>query len=359
MSWSTGPMSTSSSANPGSRAAAARPDAELIAELEASRLHPLWTRYREITPIAPEAADRAAVWRWSDIAPFAERAAREVPIEDIERRALIMVNPDFGGRTVTTANLIAAFTVLEPGDRAVPHRHTAAAIRFSTDAEGAATFVNGRRCEMGKGDLIVTPPMCWHGHVNESRRRTIWFDGANIPLINELGVNVFEPGRPEDARSWEEADEGEERLWAAAGLMSPAHAHEAPHTPKFRYPGAEMRAMLAAVPASPDGGRWVRYVNPLTAGAVMPALDCYALRLAKGAAGRARRTTWNAVCLAVSGEGRSEIGETGFDWVENDIFSIPRWSWARHRAIGGEADLLVVTDRVVQESLGVAREELE
>jgi len=63
----------------------------------------------------------------------------------VERRALILVNPAFGGETVTTSNLIAAFTVLDPGDRARPHRHTFAAVRFATRAEGAATIVNGRR----------------------------------------------------------------------------------------------------------------------------------------------------------------------------------------------------------------------
>jgi len=71
-------------------------------------------------------------WRWRDFDPFTARAAAEVPIEDVERRAMIFVNPAFGGQTMTTANLLAAVTVLEPGDHAVPHRHTAAAIRFAT-----------------------------------------------------------------------------------------------------------------------------------------------------------------------------------------------------------------------------------
>ena len=133
-------------------------------------------------------------WRWRDLEPFTGRAAKEVAIEDVERRALILANPAFGGETVTTQNLIAAFTVLEPGDRAVPHRHTAAAIRFSTRADGAVTVVNGRRCEMKEGDLVLTPPMCWHGHINESGRRTVWFDAANMPAICALDASFFEPG---------------------------------------------------------------------------------------------------------------------------------------------------------------------
>ncbi|TMH59139.1 MAG: hypothetical protein E6H62_00080, partial [Betaproteobacteria bacterium] len=111
-----------------------RLDASLIQALERSNLHPLWDRYKRITPVAPCAKDAPMHWRWRDIEPFTGRAAKEVAIEDVERRALILANPAFGGETVTTHNLIAAFTVLEPGDRAVPHRHTAAAIRFSTRA---------------------------------------------------------------------------------------------------------------------------------------------------------------------------------------------------------------------------------
>ena len=147
-------------------------------------------------------------WRWRDIEPFTERAAKEVGIEDVERRALILANPAFGGATVTTQNLIGAFTVLEPGDKAVPHRHTAAAIRFATRAEGAVTIVNGKRCEMHQGDLVLTPPMCWHGHINQGKRRTVWFDAANMPAICNLDASFFEPGKRDDGRFWEVGTEG-------------------------------------------------------------------------------------------------------------------------------------------------------
>ena len=39
----------------------------------------------------------------------------------------------------------------------------------------------------------------------------------------------------------------------------------------------------------PDGSRTVRYVNPATGGAVMPTLDCYAVRLDSGQRTRTRR----------------------------------------------------------------------
>ncbi len=334
-----------------------RADADLIRSLEAAHIHPLWDRYQRITPIEPNATDTARIWRWRDFEPFTARAAAEVPVEDVERRALIMANPDFGGQTVTTKNLLSAFTVLEPGDRAVPHRHTAAAIRFATRADGATTIVNGRRCDMLPGDLILTPPMCWHGHINDSDHRTTWFDAANIPLMNTLDAHFFEPGSREDNAFWQ-VDEGDERLWDAAGLVSEGAESAESHSPKYRYPGEATRRLLAASAPGPDGSRTVRYVNPVTGGSVMTTLDCYAVRLPNDEATRAKRGTWNAICLVVDGEGRSTVGGETFAWSRHDVFTIPHWTWASHEAAGGEADLFMVTDRAVHERLDLVREEL-
>jgi len=316
---------------------AQRPDAALIATLESANFHPLWDRYKRITPVAPHAQDAPFLWRWRDLEPLTARAAAEVPIDDVERRAIILANPAFGGATVTTSNLIAAFTVLEPGDHAVPHRHTAAAIRFSTRAEGAVTIVNGRRLAMRPGDLILTPPLCWHGHINESDHRTIWFDAANMPLINTLDASFFEPGRRDDAEFFK-VDEG--------------------NGSDNRHSGEVTRRRLGEVSPGADDTLTVRYVDPLTGGSVMPTLDCYAVRLTPGVSSRRKRTTHNAVCLVVEGEGRSTIGDATFEWSKHDVFTIPHWTWASHQARGGNADLFVVTDRAVYERLELLREEL-
>ena len=199
--------------------AAAVQSSPFVAELEARHLHPLWDRYQRITPVKPQPQDAPFIWRWRDIEPFLHRSVAEVSINDIERRALIMAHPAFGAETTTTSTLLAAFTVLDPGDRARPHRHTAAAIRFATRAEGAVTIVNGRRCEMKAGDLILTPPMVWHGHINESDHRIIWFDAANMPLIRAVDAHFFEPGDPRNNAFWQ-VDAGEERLWTEAGLRA-------------------------------------------------------------------------------------------------------------------------------------------
>lgn len=335
-----------------------RPDAALIAALEAADIHPLWDRYKSITPMMPRAKDAPHHWRWRDIEPLGNRAAKEVPVEDVERRAIIMAHPAFGGATVSTSNLIGAFTVLEPGDRARPHRHTAAAIRFATRAEGAVTIVNGRRCPMQPGDLILTPPMCWHGHINEGTRRTFWFDAANMPLVCNLDASFFEPGAHGDNAFWE-VDEGEDKLWSEAGLAPAGAKHDGAQSPKYRYPGEATRRLLGAMQPGRDGAKWLRYTNPITGGSVMTTLDCYAARLPKSVATRARRGTHNAVVLAVSGQGKSTVGEKTFEWSQHDIFTIPHWTWASHQALSGDADLFMVTDKAVFERLDLVREEMQ
>jgi gentisate 1,2-dioxygenase len=311
-----------------------RRDARLISDLERANIHPLWDRYKRITPVAPQPKDAPMQWRWRDIEPFAARAAEEVGIEDVERRALILANPAFGGDTVTTQNLIGAFTVLEPGDKAVPHRHSAAAIRFATRAEGAVTIVNGRRCEMHEGDLVLTPPMCWHGHINQGDERTVWFDAANMPAICMLDASFFEPGTRQDERFWEVGTEG---------------------SSAYRFPGAHTRREVARAARGKDGARSYRYTKD--GASVMPTLDLYYQRLDEPT--RRVRTTWNAICLVVSGEGRSTVGDKVFEWSRHDVFTIPHWTWAAHEPRGAPAELFIVTDRAIYERLDLLRDEIQ
>ncbi|MGD9922216.1 MAG: cupin domain-containing protein, partial [Pseudorhodoplanes sp.] len=286
------------------------------------------------------------------------RAVAEVAIDDIERRALIMSHPCFGEETATTGTMLGAFTVLDPGEQARPHRHTGAAIRFAVQAEGAATIVDGRWCEMRTGDLILTPPMAWHGHINPSNHRIIWFDAANMPLLRALNAHFFEPGDPNNNDFWR-VDQGDEKLWRAAGLAVADASAGTTHSPKFHYPGDVTRQMLSEATVGADGARMLRYVNPATGGAVMATLDCYAARFSKGVETRARRGAYSMICLVVSGSGRSTIGDKTFEWSQHDVFTVPPWSWASHKAIDGDADLFIVSDKVVFERLDVLREEMQ
>ncbi len=45
--------------------------------------------------------------------------------------------------------------------------------------------------------------------------------------------------------------------------------------------------------------------------------------------------------------------------AQHDVFTVPSWSWVSHQAIGGDADLFIVSDKVVFEKLDVLREEVQ
>ena len=86
-------------------------DAQLPAaysdRLEALSLAPLWTALHALLP--PERQTRVVPhrWRWSELrAPLLE-AARLVPIEQAERRVLVLCNPGLPGNFSATATLYA------------------------------------------------------------------------------------------------------------------------------------------------------------------------------------------------------------------------------------------------------------
>jgi gentisate 1,2-dioxygenase len=128
------------------------------------------------------------------------------------------------------------------------------------------------------------------------------------------------------------------------------------HSPMFRYPWSKSSPALDAQQPADDGSRMLRYVNPLTGGPVMSLLDCFLLRFGT-APTRPRRASGSAICFAATGSGRSTIGETELEWQKNDIFSIPHWTRASHRAINGHATLFMVTDDEVMRRLGLWRDE--
>jgi gentisate 1,2-dioxygenase len=326
---------------------------DFLAALEKSAILPLWDRYHELLPSEPKSPDKPFLWRWTELQGFIDRAARDVAMDKAERRVLMLCNPAFNGKAVTTTNLFAGIQILEPGEAARPHRHTASALRLILEGEGGSTIVDGQDCPMEPGDLILTPNWAWHEHFNRGKRRVIWLDGLDMPLAAHLGAIFSEGGGASGANS--KAITG--AAFAQAGLTPAIARAEAPHSPMFRYPWTRVMAALDVAPEHPDGSRRVHYTNPVDGGPVMPTMDCYAWRLARGAATARYRSTANAVCLAVEGEGVSSIGGETFEWKKHDVFTVPYWNWASHRATGAAAHLFIFTDREVLARIGLLREE--
>jgi gentisate 1,2-dioxygenase len=58
--------------------------------------------------------------------------------------------------------MYAAFQLIMPGEAAPAHRHTASALRFMLEGEGAFTVVGGERTTMRRRDFVITPAWAFH-----------------------------------------------------------------------------------------------------------------------------------------------------------------------------------------------------
>jgi gentisate 1,2-dioxygenase len=329
---------------------------EMIEALATVHAQPLWDRYMTLAPRAPRLQDPAHIWRWRDMLPFIERAVREVHMDHAERRVLLLSNPAFGGRAVTTTNLSAGLQILEPGEHALAHRHSLSALRFVMSGTGATTIVDGKRCPMAEGDLILTPTWTWHEHVNEGGNRVVWFDGLDLPLAQHLD-SVFLQLGPADEPARDLARIPDE-VWEKGGVLPEGELPKAGYSPQFRYPWASALQSLQGLQARPDRSKLLRYTNPVTGGAVIPTLDCYLLELAAHHATVPVRSTSNAVCVVAEGEGETLVGDERIEWTRGDIFTLPHWKWVTHEA-HQLSRIFLMTDRELMAKIGYLREETD
>ena len=153
-----------------------------------------WSLGLEDLPPYPVTSVRPHLWRWEDVHESMLRAGEVVNLEqDAERRTIRLLNPGIPGGHGTTHTIHFSFQYVKHGEYARAHRHTAAAFRFVLHGRDAYTTVNGQQCVMEEGDLILTPQLTWHDHVNDSGAPIIWLDGLDIPLTQTLHQLFFEP----------------------------------------------------------------------------------------------------------------------------------------------------------------------
>ena len=284
------------------------------------------------------------------------RAGEVVSMEEAERRTVRLLNPALRERQATTHTLQFSFQYVKPAEHARPHRHTAAALRFILKGNGAYTTVNGQKCVMEEGDLILTPQLSWHDHTNDSGKPIIWLDGLDIPLVQSLQQLLFEP-HPEYAQTIEKTSD-------ELALVSDTRPAGAPNSQFFHYKWADTQRRLDALvqAASPDrfDGYLLEYQNPKTEGPTMPTIQCALSLLRAGQETEAHRHTSTVIYHAFRGRGSSFVGDERFDWEAGDSFVVPLWYPHRHvnDSTSEESILFSMSDAPVLKSLSLYREEL-
>lgn len=327
--------------------------------LEQLSLAPLWTALHVLLPRERVTRVVPYRWRWADLrAPLLE-AARLVPIEEAERRVLVLCNPGLPGVYAATATLYAGLQIILPGERAPSHRHTPAALRLVVEGRGAYTTVDGVKCAMEPGDLVITPPLRWHDHVHAGTEPVIWLDGLDIPLVRSLEASWASPMKPATPPSTT-TDSSEDEL-TAAGLVPRHSRYDDTGYPQVRWPWRTVRRALVDMAATAPARRPVvlRHVNPRTGDFPLRTIGSEACWLRPGETTRAERRAGSGVFHVIEGRGESQIGGTSVRWEPGDCFVAPPWHWIAHRNLSGStpACLFHLTDEPALRALGLWEEE--
>lgn len=345
--------------------------------VEATSLVSLWDHFEDVVSHTT-APFRPHVWRWDDIRPLLLEAGNVVSLDEADRRAIILANPGVFPKHFTTTNLYVAYQLVGPGETAAVHRHTPSASRFVLEGNGGYTVVEGEKCPMERGDLILTPQGTWHDHGNDGKAPAIWVDVLDLPVVDHLGAIYFdfdyaegsrEGGEP--ARRRMQTVQGppgySNAVYGAAGLMPTYVSHQRGDgigSPKFVYPWKETLRAIEELRSRSDGdpfdGIILRYTDPVSGDSVSPTMDFTVQMLAAGQATRMHRHTSSTVYTCLEGRGRSVAGSETLHWAKNDTFVVPSWAWHKHENVGdSDAVLYGVSDMPIAKKLGLYREQGE
>jgi gentisate 1,2-dioxygenase len=333
---------------------------EFYTRLQKKNTAPLWEILAKLFPMEPRPSCVPVLWNYDDdIRPLLLEAGRLITAKEATRRVLILENPGIRGTSQITQSLYAGIQLIMPGEIAPTHRHTASAIRFIIEGNGAYTTVDGERTTMNPGDFILTPSWTFHDHGNPSDSPCMWIDGLDFPIVNMLDT-AFAETYPEEMQPVTKK-EGDSLVRYGANMLPIEHKPERQSSPIFNYPYSRTREALDGLyrngPVHPCHGIKLQYVDPATGGYPMPTIAAFMQLLPKGFRGGAYQSTDSTIFSVVEGRGRTRIGSETLDWKERDIFVAPSWQPVSHEA-ETESVIFSFSDRPAQKAFGFWRERL-
>ena len=302
---------------------------------------------------------QSGLWKWEKIEPLVRSTPSFVdPGKGAERRILRIANPGVAELTATHTMSIA-FQYLLPGEVAPAHRHSPNAMRFMIDGQNAYTTVNGDKCVMRPGDLILTPAGTWHDHGNEGSAPVMWMDILDSPVVRFLETLSMEP-YPHEKQVEGIKNEVSERRYSAAGLLPAGHdAEKQERMLVYRWDNArEALLRLAEVESDPFDDVILEYVEPRTGNSVLPCIATYLQMIRPGVETRAHRHNSSAIYFVVEGSGTSQVNGTEYSWSKGDVLVIAPSAVHKHANRTGEpAILFSAQDVPLLKNLGFYQEE--
>ena len=339
----------------------------------------LWEIVKGVEMIEPRDKSVPHLWNWADIEPLLRSASGVVPLEEADRRVLILANPALYPKHHSTSTLYVSCSIYNPGETAPVHRHTPNASRFVLEGESGFTTIEGEKCTMHRGDLIVTPNGTWHDHGNEGTEPVMWVDVLDVPLVEALSATSFEFEYTEpveaasnsgerirkELQTVTEPAEHSANIYGMSGLTPSFIEHtrgKSAGTAKFVYRWAETRQALERLrdyAGSPYDGIILDYTDPVNGGPVTTTMSFHTQLLRPGEKTQSHRHTTSSAYCCIEGEGITRVGDEVFEWGRNDLFVVPSWAWHAHENKSAKSDAVLysVSDAPTIKAVGLYREE--
>jgi gentisate 1,2-dioxygenase len=323
--------------------------------LAKQNLVPLWPNLRAVLPPGkPIPKTKPTFWPYEAIKPLLLQAGELTPIEKAERRVLVLANPGHGlDNMQASAAMYLGMQLLLPGEWAPAHRHTPNAVRVIVEGESAYTTVNGEKCVMSRGDLILTPTGLWHEHGHDGDKPVVWLDILDLPLVYYMEASYHIDG----PRQAVKPDRGD-KIYARGGVVPSVQFErtDKPY-PMLRYPWVETRAALLALAGNqPDlQSVQVTYVNPETGRDTQNILGYYAQMLRPGQTLQLPVRSPAMVFHLIEGAAEVQIGEQGFALAEADTCCTPGFTAVtlRNRSNKTPAFIFIADETPLHKKLGV------
>jgi len=296
---------------------------DYVQDLRNLNLVPLWPSLRGVLPPkVPTRQTRPTHWPYQSLKPLLLKAGELTPIEKAERRVLVLANPGHGlDKMQASAAMYLGMQLLMPGEWAPSHRHTPNAVRMIVEGEGAYTTVDGEKCPMSRGDLILTPTGLWHEHGHDGTDPVIWLDVLDLPLVYYMEASYHVNGDRQTI-----APGRGDKQYAHGGLV-PSHVFERSHKayPMLRYAWTDAKAALQTLAADlPDLEQvQITYTNPETGTDAENILGFYALMLRPGQSLRLPARSPAQVFHLIEGSVQADMVDSSFNLVEADTCCAP------------------------------------
>lgn len=329
--------------------------ADYRAALTAQNLVPLWPSLRAVLPPGkPGTRTTPTHWSYEALRPLLLQAGELTPIEKAERRVLVLANPGHGlEKMQASACMYLGMQLLLPKEWAPAHKHTPNAVRMIVEGSGAYTTVDGEKCPMSRGDLILTPTGLWHEHGHDGSEPVVWLDVLDLPLVYYMEASYVTEGKAQTVTA-----EAAERAYQRGGVVpSPVFSRTSKAFPMLRYPWADARAALVALAGAEPGIEAVQvsYVNPETGAPCENILGFSALMLRPGETLRLPARSPAMVFHQIEGGADVATDSHAFTLAEADTCCVPGFTpvTLKNRSADQPAFLFIADESPLHKKLGL------